>query len=214
MTKYTVYPGDDIHVAEAPVPTKPLMASYAQTDPQWADVEYSPGFTFRRFGCLICSYAMIASQLYYESAEPPAFAAKLTDVWAIANGMVARPARIPEAYPALSWHGAVHWRKEAADIGFLSKELMNHGATVIELAYNPAKPVIYQNITGKTVFNTHFLVLLEITGDDDATVIDPIDGVTKSLRLSRYARTTAWGASRIITGCRLLRTVKVVPSGS
>jgi len=208
MSHYKLYPGDTTESMPAPVPTKPLLASYSQTDPQWADMDFSPGCTFRRYGCLICSYAMIASQLYYESAQPPTFARKLRDVGAINGAWVAKPARMPEAYPSLSWGGAIHWRNEAADIGLLQGELRNHGATVVELAYNPAKRVVYQNIMGKTIWNTHYVVLVELTGEDDGMIIDPIDGVTKSLRLSRYARTTAWGASRIMTGCRLLRVVK------
>ncbi len=206
MTDYILYTGDTTTAAPAPIPTKPLLASYSQTDPQWADTEYSPGYTFRRYGCLICSYAMVASQLHFASAEPPTFAVKLKDVGAINGAWVDRPSRIPEAYPELRWHGAVHWRTEAADIGFLSKELAEHGATVIELAYNWKLPVVYKNTLGKTIWNTHFLVLLEIT-DDDAVVIDPMGGETISLIPSKYARSD-WGASRVITGCRLLR-VKV-----
>jgi len=153
---------------------------------------------------------MIASQVYYDSSKPLAFAAKLRDIGAISGGMVGKPARIPEAYPALSWGGYMHWRTIAADMAFLEKELRDFGPTVIELAYNPVYPVIYKNITGKTIYNTHFLVLLEINGMD-AVVIDPIDGETKRLTESRYylPKWEYLGAQRIITGCRLLRVVKV-----
>ena len=208
--EYVVYPGDTITVAATPVPVEPQIQSYSQTDPQWANTEFSPGYTFARYGCLVCSYAMIASQVYYDSAKPLTFAAKLRDVGAIGGGMVSSPARIPEAFPALSWGGAVHWRDVPADMAFLEKELRDNGPTVIELAYNPAYPVIYKNITGQVKYNTHFLVLLEIDGLD-AVVIDPIDGLTKHLTESRYylPKWEFLGASRVITGCRLLRVVRV-----
>jgi len=209
LSHYKLYPGDTTESMAALVPTAPRITAYSQTNDRWAAFEYWPGYTLARYGCLICSYAMVASQLYYSSAEPPTFARKLRDVGAISAGMVSNPARIPLAYPALEWSGAVHWRKEAADMSFLNTELMQHGATIVELAYNPQKPVIYTDITGAVKYNTHFCVLTELTGDD-GMIIDPIDGITKSLRLSRYALRTAWGASRIITGCRLLRIVKVI----
>ena len=210
MTAYIVYPGDTITVAAAPVPEVPQIQSYSQTDPQWANTEFSPGYTFARYGCLVCSYAMIASQMYYDSSKPLTFAAKLRDVGAISGGMVSNPSRIPEAYPALNWGGAIHWRDKPADMAFLTKELRDNGPTVIELAYNPTSPVVYKNITGKTIYNTHFLVLLEIDGMD-ARVIDPIDGLTKRLLESRYylPKWEHLGAQRIITGCRLLRVMKV-----
>ena len=210
MTAYVLYPGDTTISAEAPVPEAPQIQSYSQTDPQWANFEFSPGYTFARFGCLVCSYAMIASQMYYDSAKPLMFAAKLRDVGAISGGMVSNPSRIPEAYPALNWGGAMHWRDKPADMAFLTKELRDYGPTVIELAYNPNLPVIYKNITGKIIYNTHFVVLLALTGYNDGTVIDPIDGETKQIIGSRYylSKWATAGAKRVITGCRLLRVVK------
>ena len=210
MTDYILFIGDTATVAAAPIPVQPQIQAYSQTDPRWADVEFWPGFTFRRYGCLACSYASIASQIYYSSAQPPTFVVKLRDVGAITAGMVSKPARIPEAYPALSWNGAVHWRDVPADMAFLQKELREQGPTVIELAYTPTSPVVYKNILGNTIWNTHYLVLLEIDGMD-AVVIDPIDGQTKRLLESRYylPKWEFLGAQRVITGCRLLRVVKV-----
>lgn len=170
------------------------MKVFAQNATLWAGLEYAPGFTFRRYGCLGCAYAMIASRAYYD-VEPPGFMAALTRIGAIHGGYIDRPSRIPKAYDKLEWGGVIHWRDKPADIEFLRRELLLHGPVVVEIAYHPERPVLPKN--------QHFLMLLAVS-DNSATVVDPIGGGVGELVGGRYTL-PGWTPARAITGCRLLR---------
>lgn len=210
----TLYAGCDyvLHIvdaqadAEVPDPgrTLPRPVAYSQNDPRWANEYYSGSYTFARAGCLVCSIAMMASVAYpIASPDPVLVAGGLRAVGALVSGLVSRPARIPQAYKKLSWGGVLHWREVAADMDIVKSEIENYGGCIIEVAWDPFGPTPPGTASNP---NQHFVFALAID-DDDVTIIDPWDGATKSLKMSRYALPRNWTAARAIHGARLVRPI-------
>ena len=194
---------------EPPEPEPATLTVWSQRDPRWADQVYAGGATLGASGCLVCAAASIASQVLHPAPTPPEFARDLRDVGAFAGALLSNPARIPLAYPALEWGGAVHWRTVPADLVLLQRELDAHGPVICEVKWNPDGPSPEQG-------NQHFVVverLLRDTAGDitDAVIADPWDGERRLLSASRY-RKPGWSVARTLYGARLLRPAGAAPA--
>lgn len=186
---------------EPPEPEPATLTIWSQRDPRWANQVYAGGATFGASGCLVCAYASIASQALHPAPTPPEFAHDLRDVGAFSGALLSNPARIPLAYPALEWGGAVHWRKVPADLALLQRELSTHGPVVCEVKWNPDGPSPEQG-------NQHFVIVERLLRDTagsiiDAAIADPWDGERRLLSASRY-RKPGWDVARTLYGARLL----------
>lgn len=187
------------YYAEEPTPIRrPRITAWSQNDPRWRDEVYADRLTFGQAGCLVCCVAMIVSMVYDPPPEPPEVAGALRRAGAFIGDLLARPARIPLAFPRLSWGGVIHWRDRAADLDILNDEVQRYGATIVEVKWDPNGPPPQHS-------NQHFLVVEYVNVPaDDLAVIDPWDGKRKQLGDSRYTL-IGRGARRIVTGVRLVR---------
>ena len=175
------------------------MVRYSQNDPRWAREVYASGATFAESGCLVVAATMVASQMYPDLL-PPEMAEGLREVGAFGGALLSKPTRIPYAFELLRWDGYVHWRSVPADLARLAGEIAQGGPTILEVKWNPLDP------REPTEGNQHFVVAIEVVGDDVA-VVDPFDGEDKLVSLSRYAQPAGWRAARAIYGMRLLRAI-------
>ena len=178
-----------------PQPADSILVPYSQNDVRWARKIYAYSLTFSKAGCLVCCVAMVVSTVYVEMILPPEVADNLKRAGAFVGDMLSRPARIPDAYPRLSWDGVVHWRDKSADMAFLRSELNTYGCAIAEVKWNPlgASPA-----TG----NQHFVIVTSLQGND-ALIVDPWDGERKTLSESRY-RLPGWTVAKTLTGLRLV----------
>ena len=178
------------------------LAAYSQNDSRWANIEYAPGCTFARWGCLICSVAMILSMGGdNNSPNPVETARRLTEVGALNGGYLSKPSRIKNAFPNTSWGGVVHWRKISARIDIIEREILDYGATIIELAWNPFGPLPPGT---KSEPNQHFAVATRMM-QNDIEIIDPYTGERIMITESRYAKPRNWSVQRAIHGIRMVR---------
>ena len=176
---------------------EPILILYSQRDPQWRDVEYTPGHTFGASGCLVTAVTMITSYAGYIET-PPEVAAKLRGFDCFVGGDLLFPQKIPAAYPKLAWQGRVDWRDEPADIPALL-DYVDQCPTIVEVDAHPggAQPPDDQ----------HFVVAIGYTEDkSDLWIADPWDG-SETLLLERYAL-THWDLARAVFGVRLLRVLE------
>lgn len=181
-----------VDVAERLGPAKMIL--YSQRDPRWRDAVYAGNLTFAQAGCYVTCVAMIAS-LTGSDDTPPVVAGKLCNAGCFSGEFLSRPDRIPQAYPALAWDGALDWRSTAADLGRLQVELAR-GPMIIEVEFRAggAAPPLDQ----------HFVLIESFTSDGhDLHIVDPWDG-SRTRLLERYALEN-WDLARAIYGARLLR---------
>jgi len=178
------------------LPSPRGITAYSQNDSRWAKQVYSGNTTFSRAGCLVVSVAMIISQ--HEEILPPEVARRLREARAFEGNLLSHPARIVDAFPFLEWGGVIHWREQPAPLSQLA-EYLKRGPVIIEVVWNPLSAVTLQ------LGNQHFVVATQIASDlSDVHIIDPWDGLEKSLVESAYARPKSWSAARAIHGVRLL----------
>ena len=189
-----------------PVPVSTLIP-YSQRDPRWASLVYAGGTTFGASGCLVVSIAMLVSLAYAERIEPPEVAAGLRAAGCFSGNLLSNPAKIPAAFPRLTWDGVLHYRDRPADMAVVAREIAANGATIAEVAFDPAHPVTWVDAAGVTHFNQHFVVLTRVV-DNDCEIADPWTGALTLLTESRYYL-NVWPkrASRVITGLRLVGTL-------
>ena len=189
---------------DEPPPVPSALVVYGQRDKRWADLVYAGATTFGAAGCFVVSVAMMASLVCAEPVEPPEVARRLAEAGCFVGNLLNHPEKIPLAFQGLTWDGALHYRDKAADMGRVAREIAANGATIAEVAFDPAHPVTYKDANGVTKWNQHFLVLKRVVGDD-VEVADPWTGEVGLLCESRY-RLNVWPkkASRIITGLRLV----------
>jgi hypothetical protein len=182
------------------------LRRYSQNDPRWSQLVYAGGATFAFAGCLVCCVTMIASLAYADEITPVEVAYHLRRAKAFAGALLSHPDRISVAFNRLQWAGAVHYRDILADMGVIATEIATYGAVIVELKWNPRKPLTYVDKTGAH-WNQHFGVLVGVSDDaTDATLVDPWDGEMKLLSESRY-RLDGWDAARTVYGLRLVRPV-------
>jgi hypothetical protein len=178
--------------------TEDVLLHFSQNDSRWKNEIYSGGQTFGQAGCLVTCVAMIAAQAQPE-LTPTQVALALRNAGAFVGALLSRPARIPTAFPWLSWEGAMHWRMVPAQITELAAMLAAHGPTILEVKWDP------KDKTPPDKGNQHFVVATAITAAlDDVTVVDPWDGEEKSLLTSRYALPMKWRIETAIQGVRRL----------
>lgn len=203
----TLYMGESylVTVAETAQPKARIVpTAFSQNDPRWKQKYYDAGFTFVGTGCLVVSTAMMVSLAYPDmpTCNPVYVSAKLSEVGALRDGLLGHPARVPLAFPEMEYGGTLHWRKLAADMALIAREVAEFGGCIVELAWDPHGPTP-PGTEGNP--NQHFAVVIEVTPAGDAVIIDPWDGVTKSLQDSRYAKPRKWTAAQAIHGARLIR---------
>jgi hypothetical protein len=184
------------------------FVSYSQNDLRWANQVYAGGVTFALAGCLVVGLADVLSLVYPDGYEPPLVAEKLRAAGCFNDALLSNPARVPLAFPKLSWNGVRHYRTNAADLNLIAKEIAANGAVIAEVAFDPRYKVHWVDSARKEHWNQHFVVLRQLVGDD-CQFADPWTGETGLLTESRYFR-AGWEktAARVITGLRLFGTVE------
>lgn len=192
LTKATV-----ITPPSPPIEIKP----YSQNDPRWKNEIYAGGSTFGQAGCFVVSVAMIVS-LNLPDETPVDVAANLRNAGCFTGNMLDNLSRVSYAYSFLKWGGFIHWRDKAANLGGIAEEIAMHGATILEVKFNP----LLDGIDNFPKTNQHFVVAIEVRGED-VKIIDPWDGNYHDLKESRYAKPKSWTAKRAIQGIRLVRSV-------
>lgn len=181
---------------ESLLPELPSVIAYSQNDARWAQMNYAPNFTFARYGCLVTCIAMVAATHLQEDHNPMITAAKLRNANAFAGGLLSRPAQIPVAIPALTWHGVLHWRTIPADIAQLADMIAQHGPTIIEVKWDSKGGPV-------TKGNQHFVLATNVA-NDNVEIIDAWDGKPYWITETPYARPSNWTAARAIHGIRMI----------
>lgn len=214
------YTGDRLFLGEAPDPKPETVDAvdwsgivrYSQNDPRWAALEYAGGTTFSAAGCYVTCVAMIVQKAYSEWVwMPHVVAERLRNFGAFSGSMLSNLDKVPEAFDRLAVgpepRAAIHYRDTKADLERVVAELQ-YGPLIAEVAFDPNKPVTWVDASGVRHWNQHFILIVSLdAANDTAVIVDPWDGELKELTASRYAK-SGWGASRIITGLRLLRIKK------
>src|SRR5690606_16505694 len=99
---------------------------------------------------------------------PPEVARALRDAGAFQGNLLSNPQRIPDAFPGLSWGGAVHYRTKAADMEYIAAELVN-GPLIAEVAFDPKRKV-FDGVS----WNQHFVLIVSVDAENDTAMIaDP-----------------------------------------
>ena len=181
------------HVVIAP------MIHYSQKDDRWAGYEYDPGYTLGGFGCLLTSIAMIGSFYYEDTITPFSLARDLRKIGAFTDGELVNHGYVTRLYPRLHWAGLTNWYTTKADMASIDTELELFDATIIQVLYSAQKGDPVQK-------NSHFVVLRQLI-DNDALIVDPLDGREKPLSTTRYTL-PGWTVGRAIYGIRRFRIAR------
>jgi len=181
------------HVVIAP------MIHYSQQDDRWGRFVYDPGYTLEYSGCLLTSIAMIGSFYYNGSITPLTLAQSLGKLGAFSQGLLVHPEYVTQLYPRLHWAGLTNWYTTPADMASIDKELELFDATIIQVLGKAQKGDPVQK-------NSHFVVLRQLI-DNDALIVDSLDGREKPLSTTQYTL-PGWTVGRAIYGIRRFRIAR------
>jgi len=174
------------------------VTPYSQNNPRWARQRYAAKLTFAQAGCYVCCVAML-NTLTGSKDTPPQVAAKMREAGCFNGEMLSKPQNIPLAYPMLEWPvGAYRNRSNSVitdlEWAMIQSKILMDGAFILKVDYKP----------DNGVFNMHFVLAIELHGDDDLVILDPIDGQRSTL-LERYGTPQRWTIQQAIFGYRGLR---------
>ena len=174
----TYYPGTEVEFAgDSPEPQEPPpIQIWRQCDEPWGSQYIADsGLTMCQSGCAVTSCAMIGSQV--ESDTDPL---QLLS-WLELNGGFTDDGRLywqkVAQYYGLTFNGYTLWRDEGqvADMAIV-QAAVERGPVIIQVDYRPAT----------TLLDSHFVVLLSLVGNNDATIADPWTGTMRLLSQSYW----------------------------
>lgn len=172
--------------------------SYSQNDPRWAQQRYAAELTFAQAGCYVCCVAML-NTLTGATDTPPQVAALMCKAGCFDGEMLSKPHLIPNALPNLEWPTGAYWNRTKSALSdsewdMVKSKILVDQAIILKVDYKPANGV----------FNMHFVLAVDLSGDDDLIILDPIDGKRVSL-IERYGAARGWSVKQAIFGYRGLR---------
>ena len=150
------------------------VTPFSQRDPRWAGD--SLGFstsTLGGYGCAVTSIAMLAS-VAYPGMTPAIANVALRNENAFSGGDLIWE-RVSTAFDRLEFLGRYDWDKRmtAEQVSFVKRMIREHGPQVLEVDFKARTAAQEQ----------HFVLAIAVDGDD-LRIIDPWDGVEKSLLLA------------------------------
>jgi hypothetical protein len=193
MRSLLINPGETVAVtAKAGSIERPALLS--QRDPAWRDIPlgHSSFYTIGSAGCALVCATLVARELEAD-LTPVVLQDRLKDAGGFWRANL-NWAAVPRVVPGLYFAGITNWKSEPADIDAVYSWL-DQGPVILWVDFSPGG-----------VHNTHFVLAIERTEDDnDLLIIDPWYGAMGPLLLMYGLR--GWTLERAVYGMRPLMKV-------